>query len=71
MRSRIARIALGILAIVVLAGVAIAAQTGGFGRIGPALRTTANGRLLLAPGRFVTLGHFPTGGAITADGRFY
>ena len=32
---------------------------------------TGNGRRLLAPGQFVTLGHFPTGGALTADGRFY
>ena len=41
------------------------------GRIGPKLHTTGNGRRLIAPGQFVSLGHFPTGGALTADGRFY
>jgi DNA-binding beta-propeller fold protein YncE len=71
MGSRIARIVLGLVAVAVLAGVAFAAQIAGSGRIGPARHMTANGRLLLAPGRFVTLGHFPTGGAVTADGRFY
>ena len=64
-------IVVGTAVLVVLAGVAIAAQIGDSGRIGPKLHTTANGRLLIAPGQFVTLGHFPTGGALTADGRFY
>ncbi|MBV9310151.1 MAG: hypothetical protein JOZ73_04935, partial [Solirubrobacterales bacterium] len=41
------------------------------GRIGPALKITGNGRHLLPPGRLVKLGHFPTGGAVTPDGRFY
>ena len=59
------------MALVALAGVAIAASTGDSGRIGPARHLTANGRQLVAPGRFVPLGHFPTGGALTADGRFY
>ena len=65
------RIVVGLVGVAVLAGVAIAAQTAGRGRIGPALHITPNGRLLLTPGRVVTLGHFPTGGAVTADGRFY
>jgi DNA-binding beta-propeller fold protein YncE len=61
----------------VLAGVfaltaaAIAATIVGSGRIGPRLHLTANGRLLRPPGQLVTLGHFPTGGAVTPDGRYY
>jgi DNA-binding beta-propeller fold protein YncE len=54
-----------------VAGVAIAASSIGSGRIGPASQITANGRLLWPPGQLVTLGHFPTGGAVTPDGRFY
>ncbi|MCW3064725.1 MAG: beta-propeller repeat protein [Solirubrobacterales bacterium] len=41
------------------------------GRIGPKLHLTGNGRLLRPAGKLVTLGHFPTGGAVTPDGRFY
>lgn len=54
-----------------LAAGAIAATNSGTGRIGPKLRITGNGRLFLTPGQTVGLGHFPTGGALTADGRFY
>ena len=71
MGRRAIRIVVGTAVLVVLAGVAIAAQIGDSGRIGPKLHTTGNGRRLIAPGQFVTLGHFPTGGALTADGRFY
>ena len=71
MGRRTVRIALGVAVLASLAGVAIAAQIGDSGRIGPKLHTTGNGRRLIAPGQFVTLGHFPTGGALTADGRFY
>jgi DNA-binding beta-propeller fold protein YncE len=53
------------------AAVALAATSGGgSGRIGPSLRITGNGRLLSPQGKLVTLGHFPTGGALTPDGRF-
>ncbi len=53
------------------AAVALAATGGGgSGRIGPSLRITGNGRLLSPQGKLVTLGHFPTGGALTPDGRF-
>jgi len=62
---------IGLICAVGLAGVAIAASTGSSGRVGPALHITGNGRLLAPPGRLVTLGHFPTGGALTPDGRFY
>jgi DNA-binding beta-propeller fold protein YncE len=48
-----------------------ATNPGGSGRIGPALRITGNGRLLTPGGKLVSLGHFPTGGALTPDGRFY
>src|SRR5260370_931698 len=63
------------VALVVALGLTAAALAatggGGSGRIGPALKITGNGRLLSPPGRLVTLGHFPTGGALTPDGRFY
>ena len=64
-----------LLAVVVLAlGSATAAIAAGLavtGRIGPKLHITGNGRRLHPPGSLVTLGHFPTGGAVTPDGRFY
>ena len=41
------------------------------GRIGPEFNLTGNGRLLRPAGRLTTLGNFPTGGALTPDGRFY
>jgi DNA-binding beta-propeller fold protein YncE len=50
---------------------ALAGSLGGGGRIGPKLRITGNGRRLRPPGKLVTLGHFPTGGALTPNGRFY
>ena len=59
--------------VVAIAGVGLAAvlDASRIGRIGPRLRLTGNGRLLQPPGQLVTLGHFPTGGAVTPDGRFY
>jgi len=67
------RFRLIIVAALVLAagGAAVAATSNGTGRIGPGLRVTGNGRLLSPPGTLVTLGHFPTGGALTPDGRYY
>ena len=65
------RILVAVAAALAVAGAAIAASVGGSGRIGPRLHLTGNGRLLRPPGRLVTLGHFPTGGAVTPDGRFY
>jgi DNA-binding beta-propeller fold protein YncE len=59
-------------ALIAGAAAAVANGAGLFtGRIGPALHTTGNGRMLRPPGRLVKLGHFPTGGALTPDGRFY
>jgi DNA-binding beta-propeller fold protein YncE len=39
--------------------------------VGPAVKTTVDGRRLAPFGRLVGLGNFPTGGAATPDGRFY
>src|SRR5204862_7912634 len=40
-------------------------------RPGPARSLFVNGRKLDPVGRMTTLGAFPTGGALTPDGRFY
>jgi YVTN family beta-propeller protein len=40
------------------------------GEIGPSLRITANGRVLHPVGRLTKVGNFPTGSALTPDGRF-
>jgi DNA-binding beta-propeller fold protein YncE len=60
-----------VLLVLGAAGAAIAASSRTTGRIGPRLRVTGNGRLLRPPGKLVTLGQFPTGGAVTPDHRFY
>src|SRR5215471_17350378 len=41
------------------------------GEIGPAFLLTANGRHLQPAGRMTEVGDFPTGGALTRDGRFF
>lgn len=41
------------------------------GEIGPQLGVTGNGRVLRPAGRMTTVGDFPTGGALSPDGRFY
>ena len=41
------------------------------GIIGPQLGLTGNGRHLQPAGAMVGLGNFPTGGAVTRDGRYY
>jgi DNA-binding beta-propeller fold protein YncE len=41
------------------------------GQIGPSLGLLGDGRHLTPQGRLTTLGNFPTGGALTPDGRFY
>jgi hypothetical protein len=74
-RSRPLRVALALIATAAaITSVAVAAGVGsgsGQGRIGPGLHVTGNGRHLQPPGQLITLGHFPTGGAVTPDGRFY
>ena len=57
--------------LIAVAGVAVAAGIVSPGRISPTLRIVPDGRKLNPPGKLVTLGHFPTGGAVTPDGRFY
>jgi len=41
------------------------------GRVGPGAGLTANGRRLAAAGRMTTVGDFPSGGALSPNGRFY
>ena len=65
-------IALGVAGLVLVGvGVAIAAGSLTKGRIGPSLSLLANGRHLTPQGRLTPLGNFPTGGAVTRDGRYY
>src|SRR4051794_22534336 len=67
------RAATAALALVMLLAVARAAadSPGSPGRVGPSLSTTPNGRALQPAGRMTTVGDFPSGGALTPDGRFY
>jgi YVTN family beta-propeller protein len=57
------------LVALVAAGVAVADDLT-TGEIGPALGITANGHALHPVGRLTTVGNFPTGSALTANGRF-
>jgi DNA-binding beta-propeller fold protein YncE len=41
------------------------------GVIGPSIHEVADGRVLSPAGHMVAVGNFPTGGALTPDGRFY
>jgi DNA-binding beta-propeller fold protein YncE len=41
------------------------------GRVGPSLGLLPSGRHLVPQGQLVDLGNYPTGGALTRDGRFY
>jgi YVTN family beta-propeller protein len=63
---------LPVLAVALLLALpAAAAAAPGPGEIGPASGQTQNGRVLTPAGRLTTLGNFPTGGALSPDGRFY
>jgi DNA-binding beta-propeller fold protein YncE len=66
-----ALVAISLALALACAGLAVAVLGRNSGRIGPSLQITGNGRHLTPPGRLVNLGHFPTGGALTPDGRFY
>ncbi|HEX6457734.1 MAG TPA: alkaline phosphatase family protein [Thermoleophilaceae bacterium] len=68
MRRGAAIAAAGVLLLFV--GIGIAAG-GNSGRIGPDIGLLGNGRQLDPAGTLVKLGNFPTGGAVTPDGRFY
>src|SRR5438045_3453747 len=61
------------LAGLALVGVAVAAGASSLfvGRVGPSLRLLGNGRHLTPQGRMTRVGNFPTGAAVTRDGRFY
>jgi DNA-binding beta-propeller fold protein YncE len=70
-RTRLGRAAASATILVALgAGGVALAQSIETGRIGPSLRITANGRALHPVGRLTTVGNFPTGSALTPDGRF-
>jgi DNA-binding beta-propeller fold protein YncE len=69
----------GVLAVFAVALLASAAAGNGAGaprrtqrsEVGPAFQITANGRHLQPAGKLTRVGDFPTGGALTRDGRFY
>lgn len=50
---------------------AMASGAASIGRVGPATGLTANGRRLAAAGRMTTVGDFPSGGALSPNGRWY
>jgi YVTN family beta-propeller protein len=67
-----ARWATAITSSVLLGAVGVALASGGKtqGEIGPSLGITGNGRHLQPVGRLTAVGNFPTGSALTPDGRF-
>src|SRR4051812_34514253 len=65
------RRAAGVLAILLAAGGAVAYGVADNGVIGPNKHETGNGRVLHPAGRMTKVGNFPTGGALTRNGRFY
>src|SRR5262245_54397316 len=60
---------LAVVAVLVPATAATAVVVAG--RVGPAYDTTVTGRVLEPAGRMTTVGDFPSGGALTPDGRYY
>jgi DNA-binding beta-propeller fold protein YncE len=62
--------ALAVLITGTAGAVALAQDSVTTGRIGSATNTLGNGRHLQPFGKLVELGNFPTGGAVTPDGRF-
>ena len=61
----------GLLAVALTAGAAVGYAVTDNGVIGPAKHETGNGRVLHPAGRMTKVGNFPTGGALTRNGRFY
>jgi YVTN family beta-propeller protein len=62
--------------LLVLAAAATATATAAYsltstGVIGPGMHELGNGRVLSPAGEMTQVGNFPTGGALTPDGRFY
>ena len=73
MRPRSSRrsVAIALAALAAAGGGAVAvAQTASDGVIGPSLGILDNGRHLHPYGKLVGLGQFPTGGAVTPNGRY-
>ena len=77
-RRRVLMVAAGAAAgLLLLAAVAVGSQSlfqgapSGNGEIGPKYSMTSNGRWLRPLGRLTTVGNFPTGGALTPDGKYY
>jgi DNA-binding beta-propeller fold protein YncE len=59
------------VAVLALAATAVTYAVTGEGQIGPALHETGNGRVLHPAGALTEVGNFPTGGALTPNGKFY
>jgi DNA-binding beta-propeller fold protein YncE len=71
-KSRASALALAAtLTVVMTAGAAVAAKLESSGRVGPQYSLLPSGRHLVPQGQVVDLGNYPTGGALTRDGRFY
>ncbi|HEY3020167.1 MAG TPA: beta-propeller fold lactonase family protein [Solirubrobacteraceae bacterium] len=64
------RLPAALTAILVLFASAAALAQSPVGRVGPDVRQTGNGRKLDPAGRLTQLGNFPTGSALSPDGRF-
>ena len=60
-----------LLAATLTAGGAVGYAVSDNGVIGPKKHETGNGRVLHPAGRMTKVGNFPTGGALTRNGRFY
>ncbi|GAC1319929.1 MAG: alkaline phosphatase family protein [Acidimicrobiales bacterium] len=74
LRLRVTLASVATTAVFVSAAMAGGSAAGGSavgGRVGPATGTTANGRRLAAAGRVTRVGDFPSGGALSPDGRWY
>jgi YVTN family beta-propeller protein len=71
MRGGMRKRTVGVVIALALVGTGVAIARGRHGGvIGPSLGITANGRVLHPIGRMTTVGNFPTGSALTPDGRF-
>ena len=70
-RRRAGLLGLATLLPAAAAAIAVGQATQDDGRIGPEKKVTANGRRLEPFGALVKLGNFPTGGAVTPNGRYY
>ena len=61
----------GLVVAALVAGSAVGYAVTSNGVIGPAKHETGNGRVLHPAGHMTKVGNFPTGGALTRNGRFY